>query len=140
MKSRIIINLILAFILLPIIKLIHDYISIEINKNYSQFSGSFLEYEKIIALTVFVIIPIIFLIFVLLPYNIIILKKKLALLNKVILFFAIVIINFCLLGTFMNIWVYPYWRNLNYLFYLIPYSFLFAGLIHLSVDTKAVRE
>ncbi|KQC01813.1 hypothetical protein AQF98_05460 [Pedobacter sp. Hv1] len=139
MKKRIIVNLVLAFILVPLIKLIWDYIRIEINKDYSAFSGSFLEYEKMIASSVFLVVPIFFIIFTLLPYNIIVLYKKVtSFFMKVLLFELILIIDFCLLGTFMNIWSYPYWKNIYYLAYFIPYSFLFAGLIHWLVDKRTV--
>lgn len=141
MKNRIIVNLVLAFVLLPAIKLIWEYIRIEINKDYSAFSGSFLEYEKMIASSVFLVAPIFFLIFTLLPYNTILLYKKVTnLFIKILLFELILIIDFCLLGTFINIWSYPYWKNIYYLAYFIPYSFLFAGLIHWLVDKRTLQQ
>jgi len=140
MRKRIIVNILLAFIVIPIIKLVTDYINIEIKNDHTAFSGSFLEYETLIASTVFVITPLFFLIFVLLPYNIIILRthiEKLNYLKKVGIFLLVAIIITCLLGTFMNVWLYPYWKNIYYLAYFIPFSFLFAGLIHFLVDTKS---
>jgi hypothetical protein len=139
MNKRTIVNILLAFIIVPVIKLVTDYINIEIRNDHTAFSGTFFEYETLIASTVFVITPLFFLLFVLLPYNIIILKigiEKLSYLKKVSIFLLVTIIVICLLGTFMNVWLYPYWKNVYYLVYLIPCSFLFAGLIHFLVDTK----
>jgi hypothetical protein len=139
MNKRTIVNILLAFIIVPIIKLVTDYINIEIKNDHTAFSGSFLEYETLIASTVFVITPLFFLLFVLLPYNMVILKiglERLNYLKKVCIFLLVCIIVICLLGTFMNVWFYPYWKNVYYLIYLIPCSFLFAGMIHVFADNE----
>lgn len=137
MKRRTIANLILAFVIVPIIKLILDYIAIGIKTNNSIFSGSFLEYEKLMALTTFLIIPLGFLIFILLPYNIVIMKRKqLTLFYKIILFEFILIVFICIVGSFYNIWMFPYWKNIYYLIGSTIYSCLFATIIHLFVDKK----
>ncbi len=87
MKRRILINLIIAFILLPTIKIVIDYVRIEIRQDYSQYSGSFLEYEKMIASTVFIVAPVLLLLFVLLPYNLLIISlsknRKITLFQKI---------------------------------------------------------
>ena len=134
--KRIITNLILAFIFFSIPKLISDYISIDIKNDNSIYSGSFIEYEKLIFTTTFLLAPMFFLIFVLLPYNLVVIKYKPRLIVKICLFEFILIIVFCLLGTFINVWSYPYWKNIYYLFYFIPYSILFASIIHFGVDKK----
>jgi hypothetical protein len=141
MKKRVIVNLVLAFILLPVIKLIWDYIQIEINQDYAAFSGSFLEYEKMIASTVFLVAPIFFVVFTLLPYNTVLLYKKVTnIFIKVLLFELILIIDFCVLGAFTNIWSYPYWKNIYYLAYFMPFSFLFASLVHIFVVKKPMNN
>ncbi len=136
MMKRIITNLILAFIFLPIPKLISDYISIDIKNDNSIYSGSFIEYEKLIFTTTFFLAPMFFLIFVLLPYNLVVIKYKQRLIVKMCLFEFILIIVFFLLGTFINVWSFPYWKNIYYLFYFIPYSIVFASIIHFWVDKK----
>lgn len=131
-----IINFILAFILFPIPKLISDYINIEIKNDNSIYTGSFFEYEKLIFTTTFLLAPMFLLIFVLLPYNLIIIKYRPRIFVKMLVFEIILIVVFCLLGTFINVWSYPYWKNIYYLFYFIPYSLLFASFIHFLVDKK----
>jgi hypothetical protein len=134
--KRIITNLILAFIFFPVPKLISDYITIAIKNDNSVYSGSFIEYEKLIFSTTFLLAPMFFLIFVLLPYNIVVIKYKPRLVIKMCLFEFILIIVFCMLGTFINVWSYPYWKNIYYLFYFIPYSIVFASVLHFLVDKK----
>lgn len=136
MMKRIITNLILAFIFFPVPKLISDYITIAIKNDNSVYSGSFIEYEKLIFSTTFLLAPMFFLIFVLLPYNIVVIKYKPRLVIKMCLFEFILIIVFCMLGTFINVWSYPYWKNIYYLFYFIPYSIVFASVLHFLVDKK----
>lgn len=140
MKRRIICNILLAFVLLPLIKLAFTFTKMEINGDYSAYSGSFYSYLKIIALTVFFTAPILFSVFVLLPYNAIIIKKiNLNFIYKIFLFEAILIVDLCILGTFMNLWYFPYWKNVYYLAYFIPYSLLFTGLIHVFVDRREIK-
>ena len=131
MRRRIFVNLIIAFILLPTWKLARDYVRIEIKHDYSAYSGSFLQYEKMIASTVFIIAPIFFLLFVLLPYNIVVInlcaKKQTSLLKKILLFELILIIVFCLVGTFMNIWRNPFWENIYYVFLLFSLQHHFCN-------------
>ena len=134
--KRIITNLILAFIFFPVPKLISDYITIAIKNDNSVYSGSFIEYEKLIFTTTFLLAPIFFLIFVLLPYNLIVIRYKPRLIVKMCLFEFILIIVFCLLGTFINVWSYPYWKNIYYLLCFIPYSIVFAGVLHFLIDKK----
>ncbi|MGM9476100.1 hypothetical protein ACS5PU_06710 [Pedobacter sp. GSP4] len=135
MKRRIISNIVLAFIIVPIIKLIFDYIKIKDGSSF--FLGSFIEYEKLMALTTFLILPLGFAIFILLPYNLIITRRKKSnLISKIILFELIIIICICIIGTFHNIWMSPYWKNIYYLIGSSIYSCLFATAIHFFVDKK----
>jgi len=135
--------MLLAFILETFIQLGRDYIKIEVLNDHSSYSGTWIEYISLQPINTFLISPLIFLIGILIPYNIIIIyfgliKSKYII--KVGLLLLIMIIVLCLLGTFMNVWFFPLWKNIYYIFYFIPYSFLFAGLIHWLVDRKEVKE
>ncbi|KLT63881.1 hypothetical protein [Pedobacter sp. BMA] len=114
MKRRIFTNLALAFIALPGIKILFDYIKLE-RYGSKMFGGTFLEYEKAYAPYLFFGIAPLFLLFILLPYNYFILKGHIAVLKKILLCEVIVMINICLVGSFFNIWSYPYWENISYI-------------------------
>ena len=129
----------LAFFLETLIQLARDYINIELLNDHSGFSGSWLEYIESDYTMTFLISPMVFLVLILLPYNLIILQiglNRLRYLHKVGIFLSTMIIVFCLIGTFENVWLFPVWNNLYYLIYFIPYSVLFSGLIHYFVDNR----
>ncbi|KQC01348.1 hypothetical protein AQF98_06440 [Pedobacter sp. Hv1] len=141
MKKRIIINIILAFVLETLIQLMRDYVKFEILNDHSSFSGSWLEYIQLDVTMRIIINPLIFLILILLPYNLILLKigpQKFNYLRKTCIFLSVMVIMICMVGCFVNVRFYPYWKNIYYLAYFIPYSFLFAGLIHWLVDKRTV--
>lgn len=140
MKKRILLNIILAFILATIIQIARDFVKMEILEDHSSFSGTWWEYVKLQPIVTFLFLPLIFLVFVLVPYNIILVKFELKSLNyfkKAFIFLIVMTTALCIAGTFANVWMYPYWKNVYYLFYFVPYSFLFAGLIHLLADRKS---
>jgi len=135
MTKRLIINVLLAYILLTLIILIRDYIQIDIIHDNSVFSGTFLEYITGDLIMITLIIPTMFSIFVLVPYNILILKiKGLRLIYKILLFEVILIFMFCLMGTFTNVWSTPYWLNIKYFICFLPISAIFSSIIHIAVD------
>ncbi|TDO21298.1 hypothetical protein [Pedobacter duraquae] len=144
MKRRIIVNIILSFILFPILFSIKDYYLIEILHDQTYFYGTFWEYVGATLLSRFIAGPIIWLLFVMLPYNLIITKKakksSLKFYQKVLFFELILTLLWCLIGTFINLWANPYWKNLEMLLYFFPLSILFAGLVHLFVDRKEARH
>lgn len=133
MKRRIVVNVILAFIILPVIKMAFDYYYLKENGS-RMFSGTFLEYEKLFAPYVFLGMSPSFLLLILWPYNYIILKKRRTLFVKILIFELIFIALICLIGTVSNIWTIPYWTNLMYVAKTLPLSCLFASIIHFTVD------
>jgi len=136
MTRRLLINLALAYILFSLIILIKDYILIEVLHDNSFYSGSFLQYIKG-NVSMRLITPTVFAVLVLLPYNIIILRAgKLSLFAKILIFESILILMFCLAGTFTNVWLEPYWINLKFILYFIPISIVFASIIHITIDKK----
>ncbi|GGH24059.1 hypothetical protein [Mucilaginibacter phyllosphaerae] len=140
MKKRVIVNIIVVFII-PAIALIHQFITIEILNDHSRFPEGWLEFVKEEALTTFLGIPL-FLLTLNTLYNIIILKIgifKLSYLKKALIFLSIPVILICLLGTFSNVWIYPYWKNIYYIACFAPYTFLVAGIIHWFVDRKEIK-
>lgn len=144
MTRRILVNLFIAFVLLSFLKFSWDFITIIILKDYSAFSGTFLEYQKMIAVTAYIQVPILFLITVLLPYQIIINRlsrtKNLKLIHKILLFELVLVIFWCLLGTFLNVWLTPYWKNLYYPIIFLLIAVPSAFLLHWLVDTKVEKN
>jgi len=142
MKRRIITNILLAYILLPVIISVRDYIKIDILHDEKVFHGSFISYVSAQLSMLFLHIPTIFLVFILLPYNAILIraKKDFTLLQKIVIFELVCIVVFSSAGTFTNVWRYPYWENVYTIFYFLPVSILFAGLIHLIADGKVQRD
>ena len=139
MTRRIITNLILAFALNSLIISIRHYVSIEILKDNSFFTGSWIDYASAYFVQIFLITPAVFLVFILLPYNLIIVKanpKVLSLFKKSVVFLLLLIVAMCLIGSFINIWRIPYWKNLYILAFLVPYSLIFPAILHYLVDTK----
>ena len=133
MKRRIITNLLLAFLVLPIIKIFYDYINLQ-QYGPQFFAGTLIEYEIAYAPFVFLGFSPVFLLFILLPYNYFIRKKQRPLLAKILIFELIFIAAICLAGSFYNIWTYPYWENVIYIIKTLPISGLFASVIHFAVD------
>lgn len=127
-------NIILAFVGVPMIKLVFDYFKIKNDNTF--FLGTFLEYEQIMASTTFFILPFGFLVFILLTYNLLITQRKITLLRKIVLFELILILFICIVGTFSNIWMFPHWKNLVYLITSFIYSCFFSILIHIFIDKK----
>ena len=144
MERRITINILLSFVLVPIIMAARDYYFIVILKDHTFFYGTFWEYETSELLIRLVITPLFWLIFFMLPYNLIILKKekkrRLRFYEKVLYFELLLMIAWFLLGVIENLWSHPFWKNLNAVLYFIPPSLLFAGLVHLFVDRKEARH
>ncbi|RDC56457.1 hypothetical protein DU508_12760 [Pedobacter chinensis] len=135
MKRRILLNIILAYMILPFIIMIRDYIQIDLQHDQAKYAGTFIEYVKSNILMLVFILPTLFLIFILTPYNSIILWLNVKRIWSKILYFELVlIVVFCLCGTFMNVWIYPYWKNVYYLFYFLPISLAFATPLHFLAD------
>ncbi len=138
MRKRVIVNIVIAFVILPLAYLTKIYLEREVFANtYSQ--SSFSEWLSHFAMLTFFWIPLIFILFVLLPYNYIILNNsffKVSLLRKCIVFLAILVALFSLVGSFANIWFYPLWMNLYTLLVLSVIAAIFASMIHFLVDTR----
>ena len=132
-RKRIIVNVLIAFIIVPIMAMIFDYFNL---KKYGDklFVGTYFEYEKINAPYQFFGISPLFLLFILLPYNYFILKKDRSLFSKILILELIFLAAICLAGSFFNIWTFPYWTNLAYVAKTLPLSCLFAAIIHFAVD------
>jgi len=140
MKRRVFTNLLLAFIIIPLLVNARDYYFIAILNDNSFFSGDFWVYFRLEWILKDLALPLFWLIFILLPYNIILpnkqKKQQLPFYKKVLLFELVLAVVWCLLGTFMNVWISPYWKNLLILLIFLPLSFIFSGFIHFFVDRK----
>jgi len=141
MKRRIWVNMLLAFIVLPLIVLIKDYIRMEIFDDHSGYTGTFWRYLEISFSEIFILIPFMFLFSVLLPYNIIVVfffmrKRALNFFLKYCIFLTITaLIIFVLSGSGLQAYPDAY-DYLNIFIALCLSSFLFAFLIHYLVDRK----
>lgn len=145
MRNRILLNLALAFIIIPLCVVIRDYIQVEVFHDHKVFSGTFQEYYQVQRVyNIFLFTPILCSIVILIPYNFVLTyigkKLKINLLQKIVLLNFIFIIAFCLLGTFINVWSFPLWKNLKYLYYFLPVSILIASPLHFFVDRKEKVE
>jgi len=142
MRRRVIVNIVIAFVILPLAYLTKVYLEREVFTNtYSQ--SSFSEWLAHFAMLTFFWIPVIFTVFVLLPYNYIILNNsflKVSLLRKCLIFLAILVALFSLVGSFANIWFYPIWKNLYTLMVMAVIAAIFASMIHFLVDKKKVND
>jgi hypothetical protein len=121
---------------MPVLTLIGYFISMEILQDHTLFSGSFKGYIKANLFSLFFILPGITLALVLFPYNLtlLILRRKMSLLNKTLILESIFVIVFCLWASFADIWAYPYWKNIIYILYLFVPSFICASALHLTAD------
>lgn len=138
--KRIVVNILVAFILVPVLTLGRVYFMMEIMHDHSMFSGTFAEYVVLDPFLTFFLTPMIALFFILLPnyyaLNYLGKRRRLNLLFKIIVLNTVFVLFICLIGTFSNIWVFPYWRNIIWLFYFLPASILLASTLHLLVDQK----
>ena len=143
MKKRIAVNLFLAFGIIPFVKLTADYIRIVLFHDYSSFSGTFMEYETINAPILFFQAPIIVLIVILLPYNLIILslgkRHVLSLPQKTGIMMGVMVLALIMIGSFSNVWFYPYVKNLLYLVWFFFFALIFTYLIHVVADKDDPR-
>ncbi|RZK17901.1 MAG: hypothetical protein EOO43_13035 [Flavobacterium sp.] len=76
MKKRILINVIIAFVVPTSFKVLRDYYNIAIRHDNTRFSGTFEEYIGLMSFYTFLIGPLVYLLLVLLPYNLLYLKLK----------------------------------------------------------------
>jgi|GEM_PF-1999036 len=135
--KRVFINIILAFSIAPISIILYNYYLFEIAGTGKQvvYSGTFLQYMAIISINIFLTLPLLLLMFVLLPYNLIMIRNKsLSYTQQVIICMAIMIADICIFGSFSNIWRTPYWKNVYYLLYIAFYSICTVGIHRLFLD------
>jgi len=115
-RLRIIINLLLAYFFMPLFIVVQDYIKIDILHDESVYHGSYYSYITTNVNMTVLFMPTAFLVLILLPYNLIAIRpwygKKISLLMKVLTFQLVIVIMFSLAGTFVNVWYYPYWKNI----------------------------
>lgn len=106
MLKRVIINLLLAFTILPLFTTVRDYLKLNVLNDHSSFSGTFSESLVLEPVLVFIIGPVIFAIFILLPYNMFLVRKNqfkgMTLLQKVGIFELLMLGMLCIMGRFLT--------------------------------------
>lgn len=149
MKRRVVVNILLAFVLLPILKNIRMFFDVVILGNEMPYhlAIDYWRYMEIHIAQNFLFLPLAYLIIVLIPYNLILLKDPInpkllfrSLWVKILFLTGNHILLICLLGTFANIWAVPYWQNVYYVGFALLYSSIMATIIHFAVDKKEIRE
>ena len=135
--KRFLINIMIAFTVFPIYFLGKDFITLNILKDHSMFSGTFSEYVVLTSPSRFLIDPFLLSIMLLLPYNIVITffnrkGKVLTLFQKYLLFLV--------LGVLMMFLWYPTFSAIH--IYIVTFSilsFLCVSLLHYLVDKKEFK-
>ena len=144
MKRRITVNIFLAYIVFTGGFILRDYIQLDLLNDHTNYSGHALAYNKLMWLNRFIISPTVFLVVILLPYNITILrimdKRYISLFRKILVFELVFVIIYSLFGIFINVWTYPYWQNILLPLYFFPISALFASLIHFFADIRPMKK
>ncbi|MDQ7949208.1 MAG: hypothetical protein REI78_14585 [Pedobacter sp.] len=135
--KRIITNILLAFVLDTAIALLRNYVQIDIMHDSSVYSGTWLEFIANRKFHFFVVEPMIVLIFILLPYNLIITRTRVryfSLPKKIATFLAIMASLLWIVGTFFGVWGLSIQTQFYYLVYCVLYSIIFASIIHYVCD------
>lgn len=93
----------------------------------------------------YIIIYILSLIFFFLPFQLIkdyyITKKEnLSFIKKVYIFSAIILTCILILGSFINIWIYPYWYNLLYIIFSFVLAIILTTILYYLVDIKIIKH
>lgn len=136
--KRILVNIIIAFTVFPIYFLAKDFITLSILKDHSAYSGTFSEYVALTSPSRFFTTPLLFLILLLLPYNVILMffyrrGKTLTLIRKYLLFLT--------LGFLIVFLWYPTFDAM--LLYIVTFSILALLCVtplHYLVDKKEFRQ
>lgn len=149
MKRRIIVTILLAFVLLPILKNIPMFFDVVVLGNEMPYhlAIDYWRYMEIFMMENFLILPLVYLITVLVPYNLILLSfpinpkflyKKLY--TKILVMTGNHLLGVCIVGLVVNIWYGPFWKNAIYIGIALFYSIIMAPIIHFVVDKREIRE
>lgn len=143
MVEKIICNMVICLIM-PLLNLfrlpfLFDAIFYQKYIYYDFDINSFSEFFYYVYGKDYFIIYFIFLLFILFPFQLIkdyYFRKDIYLpfFKKVIILMCIIISFILLLGTFSNIWVLPWWKNLAYVVYSFIYSLILSTLTYYSID------
>lgn len=143
MLRRIIINVLLAFLLIPAILFGKRYVEqeilnnsnypVDINEHLSYFIGGYL-----------LVVPLCFLTLVLLPYNLIITRGgnagKRTLGQKFFTFFGLMVLMFAFASLFQYFLLNPLWKNVYYIVAFASISIVCTTVIHFSTDIKETTQ
>jgi len=143
MRRKILINLIVAFIFFPIIMIAIKYGDNIVKGDYQYQDELYPNLkEYILGLLyrlVYPIISVFFLLFVLIPFQIIkdYIRNKnrvISIFGKALIFFGIVLCFFIIVGSFTNIWLSPWWENYVYLLAATVLSVVFTPILYFMID------
>lgn len=148
MKLRILVNFLLAFVLLPIIKNSSMFFDVVILGNEMPYhlAMDYWRYMEMFRLENFLILPLVYLILVLVPYNLALLTnaihpkfiyKKIYI--KILILTGNHLLGICVVGSIANIWYGPIWHNTIYIGIAVLYSSIMAPIIHYTVDKREIR-
>lgn len=148
-KRRILVNVLLAFVLLPITKNAPMFFDVVVLGNEMPYhlAMDYWRYMEMFMMENFLILPMGYLIIVLVPYNLALLsnaihpkfiyKKNYV---KIIIMTVSHLLGICIVGSITNIWYGPIWHNTIYIGIALLYSSIMAPIIHFAVDKREIRE
>lgn len=139
MWRRVVVNLVLAFVA-PFVRLVWNYIEIEVFDDHSYYAGPFWDYFSGRWKIAFIILPLVFFLLILLPYNIIILLKKRN------LSFSVKFCIFLCIALLVSLYFFSvgFLPSLSLTYYLgvfaiiALFSLLYVFVIHYLVDRKTL--
>lgn len=130
----------MSFLIIPLLFTSVIFFRINILRDSTYYSGSFAEYLRLSAMNVFLIAPLLFLIFILWPYNVIVRVfniRTFPLYQKYILFFIILCLAAFIVGTFfVNLLLPGFTIYLKYLLAFATLTILFVTPLHFLLDKK----
>lgn len=144
MIRRIIINLILTYLFIPLTIIGRTYYQFEYGEGIKYYRGDFESYLLNRSVGPILIISTLYLLFLFI-HNAIVLHYSekggnFGLLKKIGILWLIHLMFLLLIGSFNNIWVNPLWSNWVYLPITLLPSIIFATAIHILVDLPDIRK
>ena len=143
MKRKIIANSLIALLLFPALLFYRRFVQLFTGnyRNYDTVYDTPLEYIKhaIFHPMAYPFVPILFLLFILLPFQFIkdtYQKKgqKFSFLKKTGLLTVIICALVIFIGTFSNIWKIPWYENFMYIVYITGFSLITETVLYFTVD------
>lgn len=146
---KVIFNFVVAFIMFPIF-ISAKYWGNIISGNYRYYDTYYPSLRDYLFVTIYhplayPLLPFLLLLFIFIPFQFVkdyysSKKKELSYFTKVAILSGMVLILIIVFGMFTNIWDYPWYINLRYLFYALLFGIVFTTLLHFAVDNYVEKK